>query len=142
MRIHTNENTYSNVFDAARAAGVEVDVTEHDSRTHERAFEVKLYGSSTSRPNFWGGDPSKFAATWDEWGVFLAHLFWVDPEARAGGTVRSPAYASEADFAYKTDWRFEDRVLPEDTHKRHNWQPLGYGYALRCSSCSAIMRRG
>lgn len=142
MRIHTNENTYSNVFDAARAANVDVDVTEHGSRTHERAYEVKLEGSSNSRPNFWDGDPNVYAATWDEWGVFLAHLFRVDPAMRAGGTEKRPAYRDEADFEHQTDERFSDLVMPEDTHKRHRWQYNPGMGAHSCSDCSAIKRQG
>jgi hypothetical protein len=51
------------------------------SRKRARAFDVTLSGSHSHRQN---GNRDAYAATYDEWGWFLAHLFTVDPEAIAG----------------------------------------------------------
>jgi hypothetical protein len=58
------------------------------SRTRERAFSVRLSGTSRyGMTNL----PDK-AATWDEWGIFLAELFKIDPNAVLG------SYKSRDDF--------------------------------------------
>lgn len=90
MRIHTNENTMSNIMSAARMARVSLDVLEsHNSKTHDAAFEVILSGASRRRQNTGKSSREReFAATWDQWGVFLAFLFHIDPDMRAGGSVR------------------------------------------------------
>jgi hypothetical protein len=70
---------------AARFARADVVKLErHGSRSRDHAFDVKLEGESRRRPN--GGSSgveygSGYAATWDQWGVFLAVLFDLDPNA-------------------------------------------------------------
>ena len=110
----------------------------HGSRTHPHAFEVQLgtenkhslppgtvdqhgkrmhvrrYKNSGSRGAtsswFWG--ESVWAATWHEWGWFIAAVFDADPGARFGSNparARYPwGYFSPADFNAKTSWQFAD----------------------------------
>lgn len=141
MRIHTSDSvTYSTIFDAAKFAGVQVDVTNHNSRTHETAWEVKLTGSSNRRPNNRGTwrDNDDYAATWDEWGMFLGFIFWIDPDTRCG-SVKYPAYDGAADFEYKTDCRFIANHKPENLHGDHRWT-VGVPGEQSCKTCSAVRR--
>lgn len=101
MRIHSDKVTLSDITEAERFAtrnspGVDPVIatrwTEHGSRKRTRAWDVILTGSNSRRQN---GGPDQ-AATWDEWGWFLAHLFTVDPNAVAG------PYKGSEDFHRKT----------------------------------------
>lgn len=133
MRIHTDHLDHHHFGKAAYDAGVRlIKCEQNGSRTHARSFDVALSGSSPYRT----ADGQDQAATWDEWGVFLAALFALDSEARCGGAKR-PAYADHADFHYKTGGRFGNASLPFDTHPRHRWEYRG-GRFSRCSACSAV----
>ncbi len=113
MRIHTSLN-HSDLYDAARAARVGfTTLTEHKSRSHVRAFEIKLTGSSSYRQNF--GDD--YAATWDEWGIFLAVLFERDAD------IKTPYYRDRNDFHWQTGERFVS-LRHSQQHAQHNWQPF------------------
>jgi hypothetical protein len=138
MRIHTSA-TLADVREAGKVARVEfVTLTEHRSRSRERAFEVILTGES-SRTRNWHNQGK--AATWDQWGVFLGHLFAVDPKARCW------AYDGAHDFHYKTACRFVDRSAdvdyatepvfwPADAHGDHSWEhsPVTGTTCRRCSA--------
>src|SRR3712207_5740771 len=100
MRIHTDTVTELHIRAALRAAtdasnGVRsVDVTRlqrHGSRTHSHAWDVILTGSNPRRQN---GGPD-YAATYDEWGWFLAYLYGIDSELRTAGW---PGYNGADDF--------------------------------------------
>ena len=86
------------------------------------------------RPN--GGQSgagSGYAATWDQWGVFLGHIYRVDPDAK------SWAYRDADDFHTQTDWRFDEQGMPNDAHGDHKWEfvmPFQQG----CAKCSAVKR--
>ena len=136
MRIHTNENTMSNIMDAAKIARVNLDVLEsHNSRTHDAAFEVILSGESRRRQNTGKSSRDReFAATWDQWGVFLSVLFNIDPDMRCGISKR-PFYANAADFEKKTDGRFVNGVWPDDAHGDHKFR--WDGLSSKCTKCSA-----
>jgi hypothetical protein len=104
MRIHTDKITFADLYRAAvnvtahRHATVYVDgLTLHASRSRRAAWEVKLTGDGTHS--------RRRAATWDQWGWFLAHLFDVDPEMIVG-TPGRPTYASADDFHARTDDKF------------------------------------
>jgi hypothetical protein len=137
VRIHTDA-TYATIRKAAAVAQVELrKCDEHNSRTHSRAFEVSLRGDSRRRPNFYNGDGS-YAATWDQWGIFLAEIFTADKEARAGGTVKAPMYADAEDFDAKTRYRFDGHgIVPNDMHGDHRFQYAGIPYMQKCTKCSA-----
>lgn len=141
MRIHTsNDVTYSTIFDAAKFAGVGIDVDNHASRTHDTAWEIKLTGSSSRRPNNRGAwrESDDHAATWDEWGMVLGYIFWIDPAARVGSVTR-PAYADATDFEFKTDYRFAANIKPDDLHGDHTWDLVAPG-ERECRNCSAVHR--
>jgi hypothetical protein len=141
MRLHTNTLAHHHLYAAALSLpGVNVTFSEHGSRSHARAFDVSLTGTSNHRPNSgtrgaeWNGD---YAATWDEWGMFLGYLFDVDSEMVAG-TVKRPTYNGSSDFHYLTDWRFET-LTPETQHRNHRWQFAGVPREQACT-CGAVRR--
>lgn len=141
MRIHSDILTVADVYDAVSdLPGVYVTVSENGSRTHRKGFEVSLEGNGYARnTGSYGSDRSTPGATWDEWGVFLARLFDVDPRALPG-SVKYPVYVDAGDFHRKTATRFADLTLPEDTHKRHTWE---YSAGLiTCKKCTATQNRG
>jgi uncharacterized glyoxalase superfamily metalloenzyme YdcJ len=87
MRIHADHATATDIRRAARyvaltgRGSVHLDtLTEHRSRSRRRAFEVKLTGSNPRR----NASNTGQAATWDEWGWFLAALYSVDAGIIAG----------------------------------------------------------
>jgi hypothetical protein len=74
--------------------------TRHGSRSRDHAYEAKLrgYGARhTRRPNSgtYGAD-DEYAATYDDWGYWLAELFSRDPNAICG------PYKGAADFQRQT----------------------------------------
>ena len=121
MRIHSDTLTHQDMIEAARTAGrytVRVSFTEHGSRSRSRAFNVTLSGTG-SRHRQWVRDGDTLppnAATWDEWGMFLAELFRRDPNAIAG------SYESGEHFRWVTGARF-DTLTPADQHGAagHKW---------------------
>jgi hypothetical protein len=116
MLIHVNATTgrtLQNLLKADDRLGQDLyfeNLTEHGSRTHERAFNVKLWsqnrttisGATRRRPNPGTGNRfggmGAYAATFDEWGYFLAALFEADPHARV-----VHAYSDRADFHERTN---------------------------------------
>lgn len=121
MRIHSDKLTAEDIYAAVRAIPgqtlIHVDhFCEHGSRSRSRAFDVKLgtfYGgpgtSHPRRPNP-GTGPRTFgsdvwAASYDDWGYFLAYLFEIDPDAIAG------PYRHAADFRGQTAGAYDDRQV-------------------------------
>ena len=115
----------------------------YSSRTHPRAFEVQLgtfdkfslppgtvdqhgkrmrvrrfkNSGSHGATSEWNHGEDVWAATWHEWGWFIAEVFAADPLARFGGNPersRYPQYVwgyfSPEDFHVKTDGRFRRQV--------------------------------
>ncbi len=134
MRLHTNL-TSADIYEAARTAGVDLDKAEaHGSRKRDRAFEVKLTGNSRRRPNggnYGAGDA--YAATWDQWGIFLAVLFARDP------ALTCWAYDGAEAFGYATNWRFESLTLA-NSHGDHTFRYAGTPREYKCTKCDAIQR--
>lgn len=136
MRIHTSSAVNSGVvYAAARKANVDLVVwQQYGSRSADQAWEIKLEGNSRRRPN--GGSSgagSGYAATWDQWGVFLAEIFNADPEAHCW------AYKDSDDFNFKTGHRFVDG-WPIDNHGDHTFRYNGTPYQQECTKCSATNR--
>lgn len=130
MRIHTDTLTYADMTHAAMAARVNFTTIEkHGSKSRDHAFEVILSGESRRNQN--GG--TEKAATWDQWGVFLAYLFEKD------SSVKCWAYADASQFAYRTVYRFEDG-WPTDAHGDHRFQYDGMPYTQKCTKCTARTR--
>src|SRR4051812_4814148 len=99
MRIHGDTISRDELGQAARAAGVTfVRRHWHGSQSRDHAFEVILSGDSPFRCN---GTPDEYAASWDQWGIFLAKIFDLDPTI----TI-SRVYADAAHFHKITGDRF------------------------------------
>lgn len=144
MRIHSDTLTSQDVYNAARVARATVEVlTQHGSRSRDHAFEVKLTGESRRRPNGgnYGAERDVFAATWDQWGVFLQILFDLDENL----TIPR-AYVDRDEYVYRTDARFVkigggwDNYWPADAHGDHTFRYAGIPYTQACTKCSAVQR--
>jgi len=140
MRIHTSL-THDEMSAMPRLSGAPISfhaLTECGSRTHARAFEVRLTGTGGRSNTGLYGSGDFDGATWDEWGAFFGALFDADPAARCGGSSRRPVYGDADHFHFLTGDRFHKRViterhpsgsiattrtsyLPADTHPRHRW---------------------
>ena len=136
MRIHSDILTLDDLCDAVKKLdGVYLhEYSEHNSRTANMAFEVKLAGNSSHRMQ---SDRDTHSATWDEWGAFIGAIFARDNDAVFGPSRKNAIYNGVAEFDYTTAHRFEDGSgeLPADTHKQHRWNYNGYN--LECAKCSA-----
>ena len=136
MRIHSDHLDTLEIRKAATLANVAFTrFTTHGSRTREHAYDVILTGSSPRRQN--GGDD--YAATWDEWGVFLAALFMVDQDAFAKG-----AYESAEHFHWSTGNRYTPGFLLQGQHRLHKWEWAGDSatgsYHMSECGCGAVRR--
>lgn len=150
MKIHTDRLTMSDLFDAAKIARVEFDrLDQKGSRSRARAFDFTLTGESRRRPNNRGqGDPDAYAATWDQWGVFLAVLFDRDDERtfEPSQPMSCTYYADRAEFIYRTNARFTkigggwDNHWPHDEHGDHRFKFAGTPFEQSCTKCSAVTR--
>ena len=136
MRIHTNvdESVIRNAAEIARVRFTRF--STHKSKTAKFGYEITLSGESRRRQN--GGDD--YAATWDQWGIFLSVIYESDPNAKCW------AYRDAGDFDYKTNDRFRPLELgnqkfyrPSDNHGDHKWI-VGIPYMQKCKKCSAVRR--
>jgi hypothetical protein len=127
MRLHTRLEQ-ADLYNAARHAGVNfAKFTVHGSRKAPRAFEVILTGSASHRSQYRA--ESYPAATWDEWGIFLAELYRQDPNLSA------TYYTDALDFHWQTDERFKT-LTPAEQHRQHRWE-YGVPYVNTCR-CGAV----
>lgn len=120
MRIHTNLTEVQLHMGIPR--GVGLTFTHHGSRKRPHAFEVTLtgYGARhTRRKNAGGGYymPNEYAATWSDWGRWLASLYERDPAMIVGSPGR-PIYASADDFHAKTFYLFDTMGTDDNEPKR------------------------
>lgn len=137
MRLHTKldrEQILTALVKAKAAGHVADDVRferleeQPSSRTHDHQFEIQLgvpkalpyvplpadytnqYGKRQKTRRTTNGSANNYAATWHEWGWFMAELFEEDPESRWGSDpdrARHPwGYFSQQDFDAKTDYQF------------------------------------
>lgn len=141
MRVHT-KLTMEQLRKIELPSGVYWrNLREYGSRSHDRAFNIYLTGTSSRRPNtgqYGAGDGDDYAATWDEWGVALGKIFELDADARC------PYYADAADYHWQTGDRFHPDALPAELCRQHRWEP---GQALgarasesKCKTCGAVKR--
>lgn len=133
MRLHTDTLTRADLHAAIARAGLEVHnltATEHGSRSHTRAWNVHLTGTSSRRPN--NGNTDAYAATWDEWGMFFAELYRRDPQMLAG-TAGAPIYRDAPDFHAVTGDRFH-ALTPDEQHggAGHKWEVTVPGEIVEC----------
>jgi hypothetical protein len=142
MKIHSDVLTYQDFHAAILALpGVTAtEVQEAGSRSRARSFHVMLSGTSPFRTM----NKEHQAATWDEWGFFLAHLYSVDGYAYCG----KHSYQSAAHFHWVTGDRFKT-LTPLAQHRRHVWEPRElveqgfastHGYAESRCDCGAVQR--
>lgn len=124
----------------------------HGSRYADVAevLEFNGYGNddvhSARRPNE-RVSTGNYAATWDQWGILLALIFDLDPDAKVGGYKR-PYYNGADDFHYQTGARFTDTgvinagimAMLTDFHGDHTWRSGNYYYEQHCTKCSAVRR--
>lgn len=148
MRLHTNVISFADLYRAESVSEVRMETfTKHGSTVRSHAFEIHLVGTdrhhSSRRPNSgrYGSNGNEvYAATWDQWGVFLRHLFEIDPQMIAGSPSR-PTYANLSDFNLKTDYRFKVNaggaaMWPRDEHGDHRWQPGREPRTRECTRCT------
>lgn len=139
MRIHSDILTNADIDKAMTATGmanVNGQVSIHGSRSRAQAFNVLLTGNSTHRPNSGkaGAQNDDYAATWDEWGIFLNALYAIDPN------LVTPYYADANDFHRKTVNRFTTLQWAEQC-RSHKWV---YDFSLgghTCKKCHASQVR-
>jgi hypothetical protein len=90
------------IFDQFNPAG---------SRTHRHGYDIHLAteyqgtrddGRKRKRAAYYGVSGQLWAATYDEWGWFLAEFFVTDPDAKAG------PYKGQADFHAQTHDNYSD----------------------------------
>lgn len=138
MRIHTSA-TEADVRAAAMVARATIaGFSQHGSRSREYAFEVRLTGESSRWPNGGRDTDGGKAATWDQWGVFLAALYRTDPQLVCW------AYNGAYEFHMRTAERFLwgktlQNGWPEDAHGDHSWEwgHWAWGAGAQCRRCSA-----
>lgn len=142
MIIHSDKLTHQDFQSAAKVAGVEiVDVTSKGSRSRKGSFSFAISGSGRYGGQWGTQDYS--AATWDEWGIFLAQLFAIDPEAHTGKN----GYLSAEHFNWMTGNRFL-RLDVRDQHKRHKWAHHSvatgtyYVHSCDCGASTRTLARG
>ena len=133
MRIHSDVLTYADIITAVKNAGADFaaieGLTAHGSRARNRAYNVNLVGNSHRRPNR-VHTHSEYAATWDQWGVFFAYLYGVDPD------LKTTTYKDEETFHRATGYRFDGDALPSDYHGDHSWV-VRASFVHECRHCPA-----
>jgi hypothetical protein len=106
MRVHSSIITERDLFAAVPQGCYLKQPSRHGSRSHGAAFECQLRGAEarhTRRPNSgtrgadWGDE---YAATYDDWGHWIARLFDIDPDAKM------TYYSDREDFHRQTDYRY------------------------------------
>lgn len=164
MRIHTDRLKASDLYSAALIARVDLTLTEHRSRSRARGFNVTLRGESNRKPNYGTSRTAdrfntyEHAATWDQWGVFLAVLFEADANRtfEPSRDMFTPYDESYLHFAARTGDRFgapEDTMeaggyvrrfvaygWPEDAHGDHSFKWDSGRREYTCRRCSAVQR--
>jgi hypothetical protein len=111
MRLHTDVLTGITLYSAMVGVGDDVYLgfTRHGSRKRDHAFEVSLTGhgkrhtrtkNTGTRGAIMGDGYAERAATWSDWGRFLAALYELDPDMDA------TYYTSSGDFDAKTHCLF------------------------------------
>lgn len=122
MRLHTDTHTWRSIHEALTKAQKAGHVAEHvelwicdeyGSRKKERAFEIRLgtYVKIKGDKRGWTNTGKRganseangegiYAATYDEWGWFIAELFDADPDAIFGTYVRVDGFNTATDHKY------------------------------------------
>jgi hypothetical protein len=117
MRIHSDTLSNPDLVLALRRAGLQSEGVQlcingtHGSRSHHRAVDVTLRAvvgrdrnGKARRPPMQGADIGADyprAATYEEWGYFIAAVYCEDPDAKVG------PYENVDDFDQKTRYAFD-----------------------------------
>jgi hypothetical protein len=135
MKLYANEIAEKEIMDAALQAGASVEkLIVNRGRRYARSFDVILSGSGARRSQW--RDQEVQAATWDEWGIFMARLFDHEPEMRIG------PYRDRDHFRWSTGERYDD-LEPAEQHKIHRWRYSWHDYHMQvqeCDHCEAVRR--
>lgn len=144
MRIYTNIANRNVLYVLARDLGIYVDIkAETNSRKRAKCYNVLLSsdaGTGRRRANsgrYGGatkGATGDYAATWDEWGTFLARIFDLDPTAICG------QYDGADDFAWQTGDSYGDGT---DIVRRcvvHRWHMTVPREQACINNCGAVRR--
>jgi hypothetical protein len=116
MRIHSDTLTTSDLTEAARLAGCQVEsIALHRSTARDHAFEFIISGHGKYGGQF--GQLSHASGSWDDYGIMLAELFRRDPRAIVG-TPGRPTYDGVDDFHDSTAWRYVE-LTPAQAHHNH-----------------------
>lgn len=137
MILHTML-TDGQIYFAADRAGVSLArMIRRGSRKADHAFDVILSGSGARRSQYATQDVP--AATWDEWGIFLAEVYRRDDKADA------TYYSNAVDFHWQTGDRFRT-LTPAQQHGLHRWVYEGRAatgsYSVYECRCGALKRVG
>ena len=123
MKIHSSVLTERDLYAAvATCPGAWLDrADQKGSRSRARAYDVALESDGTPDANgkprrrcrnqgkAWSqrdGQHPGFAASYDDWGYFLAHLFAVDAEAIAGPYKSAEDFHAQTADAYRVPRNF------------------------------------
>ena len=107
MKVYSDILEYHHLVAANDQAGVTFDrcVPIRHPRVRKNGWEIRLTGSSTRHRNSgthgaatWESAP----ATWDEHGVWMAHLFAIDPRARIADYDGADAFHNYTDHKFQT----------------------------------------
>lgn len=127
MRIHTDvlsaDDFSHSLADEKRAARIAISVgfkelSEHRSTSRHRGFEVQLGsykkiegdGRRIGNSGSYGAMSGEYAATYDEWGWFLAALYREDPNMIVG-SKKNPIYKDQSDFRFRTGFSYNPEQL-------------------------------
>jgi hypothetical protein len=114
MKIHSDTLTRAVLFAALPKPLLDLECTQHGSRSRAHAFNVglqwyggKVKGDGRYRRNHGtsGGFDMPWAATYDEWGEWLARLFDIDPNAIAGQYKGRDDFYDQTREVLETGWR-------------------------------------
>lgn len=116
MRIHSDTLTFELLTRAAnKVADVSIIIDgPKRSQKRERAFEVSLRGHNKrhNRAPVNSDTSMGYAATWHDWGWFLALVYDADPNAWI------PPYGHAATFEAATRYQFDSDELPSTDDQR------------------------
>ena len=139
MRFHTDTLTHDDIYAAARVAQVSVETSSrHGSRSRDHAFEISLRGNSRRRPNFYNGD-GQYAATWDQWGVFIAFLFKCDSSLLSRTDKNADAFHERTQGRFDLDWSLP---VPFPLNHDHTFKFAGVPRSQTCTKCNATQTWG
>ena len=123
---------------------------------HGKHMRVRRFKNTGTRgansDSEWAGNEGIWAATWHEWGWFIAEVFAADPGARFGADpsrCQHPqcawGYSSPEDFARKTDGEFplpdSPPPAPECAAHRDRRNPVGFEAAAARPSADDTLAR-